>query len=103
MYFVSGDQERLDAARGAQSRLTHPYERFMLDAPTPDYAPHRSVTAGPNINSVLEQVSPPLARLHKDGWDSVFCPICRERVMPFSRIDCKSAACCGYELCAEAW
>ncbi len=53
MYFVSGDRARLDCVRGAQAALTHPDERFMLDAPTPAYAPHRSVTAGPNVNSVL--------------------------------------------------
>ena len=29
----------------------------MLDAPTPTYAPHRSVTAGPNVNSVLSGVA----------------------------------------------
>jgi hypothetical protein len=52
-YFVSGDRERLDRIRAAQATLTHPDERFMIDAHTPDYVPHRSVTAGPNINSVL--------------------------------------------------
>jgi hypothetical protein len=53
VYFVTGDRERLDRVRDAQASLTHPDERFMLDAPTPAFAPHRSVTAGPNANSVL--------------------------------------------------
>jgi hypothetical protein len=53
MYFVAGDRDRLDIVRGAQSALSHPDERFMLDAPTPPFATHHSVTAGPNANSVL--------------------------------------------------
>jgi len=53
MYFVAGDRARLDCIRGAQPALAHPDERFMLDAPTPAFAPHYSVTAGPNVNSVL--------------------------------------------------
>jgi hypothetical protein len=71
MYFVSGDRERLDAVRGAQARLTHPGERFMLDAPTPDYAPHRSVTAGPNVNSVLSGI----ADYGKRRWPLFFKPL----------------------------
>jgi hypothetical protein len=47
LYFVPGDRERLDCVRAAQPSLEHPDERFMLDAPTPAYAPHRSVTADP--------------------------------------------------------
>ncbi|HEY7953578.1 MAG TPA: hypothetical protein VID70_11400 [Solirubrobacteraceae bacterium] len=57
MYFVAGDRTRLDSIRGAQAALTHPDERFMLDAPMPAYAPHRSVTAGPNVNAVLSGVA----------------------------------------------
>jgi hypothetical protein len=38
-YFVSGDRARLDAVRGAQAGLTHPDERFILDAPAPDCVP----------------------------------------------------------------
>ncbi len=53
MYFLAGDRERLDRIRGTQASLTHPDERFMLDAPTPPYAPHRSITADPNVNDVL--------------------------------------------------
>jgi hypothetical protein len=53
MYFVFGDRTRLDCIRDAQSGLTHPDERFMLDAPTPTYARHRSVTAGSSVNAVL--------------------------------------------------
>lgn len=52
MYFVAGDRERLDCIRDAQGSLTHPDERFMLDAPTPGYAVHRSLTADPNVNDV---------------------------------------------------
>ena len=51
MYFVSGDRERLDCLRAAQPTLSHADERFMLDAPTPAYAPHHSPSAG--VNSVL--------------------------------------------------
>ena len=50
---MAGDRERLDCIRGAQAALVHPDERFMLDAPTPAFAPHVSVTADPNVNSVL--------------------------------------------------
>jgi hypothetical protein len=53
MYFVAGDRGRLNHVREAQPSLAHPDERFMLDAPTPAYAPHRSVTADPNVNDVL--------------------------------------------------
>jgi hypothetical protein len=53
MYFVAGDRGRLNHVREAQPSLAHPEERFMLDAPTPAYAPHRSVTADPNVNDVL--------------------------------------------------
>src|SRR5271169_837951 len=53
LYFVPGDRQRLDCVRAAQPLLTHPDERFMLDAPTPAFAPHRSVTADPNVNDVL--------------------------------------------------
>jgi hypothetical protein len=52
-YFVAGDRERLDCVRAVQPSLRHPDERFMLDAPTPAYVPHRSVTADPNVNEVL--------------------------------------------------
>jgi hypothetical protein len=71
MYFVAGDRERLDRVRGAQASLTHPDERFMLDAPMPAYAPHRSVTADPNVNDVLS------ATADHDGrrWPLFFKPL----------------------------
>ena len=53
LYFVPGDRERLDCVRAAQPSLEHPDERFMLDAPTPAYKPHRTLTADPNVNEVL--------------------------------------------------
>lgn len=36
--------------------MTHPDERFMLDAPAPAFEPHHSLTAGPNANSVFSGV-----------------------------------------------
>lgn len=57
VYFVPGDRERLDRVRGSQAGLTHPDERFMLDAPTPRYEGHISLTAGPNVNSVYSGVT----------------------------------------------
>jgi hypothetical protein len=57
MYFVAGDRERLKCIRNQQPSLRHPDERFMLDAPTPAYAPHRSITAGPNVNAVLSAMA----------------------------------------------
>lgn len=57
MYFVAGDRARLECIRSAQAALTHPDERFMLDAATPVFAPHHSVTAGPNVNSVLNGIA----------------------------------------------
>jgi len=56
-YFVPGDRERLQRVRDAQASLTHPDERFMRDAPAPTFAPHRSVSAGPNVNDVLSGVA----------------------------------------------
>lgn len=53
VYFVAGDRERLQCVREAQASLTHADERFMLDAPTPAYKPHRSLSADPNVNDVL--------------------------------------------------
>jgi hypothetical protein len=53
VYFLAGDQERLELVRAAQPGLGHADERFMLDAPLPDYQAHRSFSAGPNVNSVL--------------------------------------------------
>ncbi|HEU4706243.1 MAG TPA: hypothetical protein VFS64_03545 [Solirubrobacterales bacterium] len=52
MYFVTGDRQRLDRVRAAQPSLSHPDERFMLDAPPPGYEPHRSPSAG-HVNAVL--------------------------------------------------
>jgi hypothetical protein len=57
MYFVVGDRERLDRVRGSQADLTHPDERFLLNAPTPTYEGHISLTAGPNVNSVCSGVT----------------------------------------------
>lgn len=53
MYFVSGDEERLDRLRAAQLALSHPDERFMLDAPPPAYHPHYSATSGDSVNAVF--------------------------------------------------
>lgn len=63
--------ERLQRVRDAQASLTHPDERFMLDAPTPAYAPHRSLTADPNVNDVLSGL------VDHDGrrWPVFFKPI----------------------------
>jgi hypothetical protein len=71
MYFVAGDRKRLQRVRDAQASLTHPDERFVLDAPTPAYAPHRSVTADPNVNDVLSGLA------DHDGrrWPVFFKPI----------------------------
>ncbi|MGO9760419.1 MAG: hypothetical protein ACLP1Q_04045 [Solirubrobacteraceae bacterium] len=71
MYFVAGDRQRLERVRDAQATLTHPDERFMLDAPTPAYAPHRSLTADPNVNAVLSAVA------DHDGrrWPLFFKPL----------------------------
>jgi hypothetical protein len=57
VYFVAGDRERLDRVRDSQAGLTHPDERFMLDALTPVYQGHISATAGPNVNSVFSGVT----------------------------------------------
>lgn len=57
MYFVVGDQERLEHLRSTQASLRHPDERFMLDAPPPDYEGHRSLTAGAHVNSVLSGIA----------------------------------------------
>jgi hypothetical protein len=70
-YFVSGDRARLDRIRDAQPALTHPDERFMLDAPTPDYKSHLSTTAGPNVNSVYVGV----AELNGRRWPLFFKPL----------------------------
>lgn len=57
VYFVAGDRERLEHLRDAQASMAHPDERFMLGAPPPAYDRHRSLTAGPNVNSVLSAVA----------------------------------------------
>jgi hypothetical protein len=57
VYFVPGDRERLDRIRAAQAGLTHPDERFMLDAPTPNWTAHRSVTSPGNVNDVLSGIA----------------------------------------------
>jgi hypothetical protein len=71
VYFVEGDQERLDRIRAAQPTLGHPDERFMLDAPQPNYEAHRSFTAGPNVNSVLSGMADHEGR----RWPLFFKPI----------------------------
>ncbi len=70
-YFVTGDRERLQRVRDTQASLTHPDERFMLDAPAPAFAPHRSVTAGPNVNEVLSGVADHEGR----RWPLFFKPL----------------------------
>jgi hypothetical protein len=57
--------------RDAQASLTHPDERFMLDAPTPVYAPHRSLTADPNVNDVLSGIAEHAGR----RWPLFFKPL----------------------------
>jgi hypothetical protein len=69
VYFVLGDTERLDAIRQAQASLTHPDERFMLDAPTPPFAPHLSVAGG--VNSVYSAT----AELNGRRWPLFFKPL----------------------------
>jgi hypothetical protein len=71
MYFVAGDRERLQHVRDTLASLTHSDERFMLDAPTPTYTPHRSVTADPNVNAVLSGLA------DHDGrrWPLFFKPL----------------------------
>lgn len=71
MYFVVGDRERLEHIRETQATLAHPDERFMLDAPTPSFAPHHSVTASPNVNSVLSAT----AELDGRRWPLFFKPL----------------------------
>jgi hypothetical protein len=71
VYFVAGDRERLERLRTAQASLRHPDERFMLDAPTPAYAPHRSITADPNVNAVLSAMAEHEGR----RWPLFFKPL----------------------------
>jgi hypothetical protein len=71
VYFVAGDRDRLDVIRNAQPTAVHPDERFMLDAPAPRWQPHRSLTAGPNVNSVLSGV----AELAGRRWPLFFKPL----------------------------
>jgi hypothetical protein len=71
VYFVAGDRERLQCVRDAQASLKHPDERFMLDAPMPAYARHRSVTAGPNVNDVLSG----MAEYRGRRWPLFFKPL----------------------------
>jgi hypothetical protein len=53
MYFVPGDSERLDRVLHSQTGLSHPDERFLLDAPWPAWTAHRSHTPANNVNSVF--------------------------------------------------
>jgi hypothetical protein len=70
-YFYPGDRARLDCIRDAQAALTHPDERFMLDAPTPAFALHRSVTADGNANDVFSATAEHAGR----RWPVFFKPI----------------------------
>jgi hypothetical protein len=71
MYFVPGDRQRLDLVRAQQAGLSHPDERFMLDAPVPAWQAHRSVTADPGVNAVLSG----LATLGMRQWTVFFKPL----------------------------
>lgn len=51
--------------------MAHPDERFMLDAPPPAYERHRSVTAGPTVNSVLSGMADDGVR----RWPLFFKPL----------------------------
>ena len=53
VYYVPGDRERLDRVRASHAGLTRSDERFLLDAPLPAFAQHRSKTPSVNVNSVL--------------------------------------------------
>jgi hypothetical protein len=53
VYFVAGDRDRVDLVRTQQPTLANADERFLLDAPEPAWQPHRSVSAGQNVNTVL--------------------------------------------------
>jgi hypothetical protein len=71
VYFVAGDRERLNALRDAQPTRLHRDERFMLDAPSPIWQPHRSLTAGPSMNKVLSGIADSAGR----RWPLFFKPL----------------------------
>jgi hypothetical protein len=71
VYFVTGDRQRLDRVRAAQPSLSHPDERFMLDAPPPEYEPHRSPSAPGHVNAVLSGI----ADLDGRRWPLFFKPV----------------------------